>query len=146
MQATRIYMMPQCKMVSSGVGMFGQEKFDRFDRWLTSQTRGLFPRDYLFFDAAGGGFHWLYTYSEGMDVPEEFDIIDFPGGLYAVSTDIDGKTDVERMKTEVDEFLAASNLERDPSRCELGNIITPPEAQAALGYSQMDYFVPVKIK
>ena len=37
--------------------------------------RGLFPKDFLFWD--GSGFHWVYMFEEGMDVPEEFDIIDF---------------------------------------------------------------------
>lgn len=47
MQSVRIYEMPACKMVSSGTGMFGEGKFIIFDEWLSSQKRGLFPRDLL---------------------------------------------------------------------------------------------------
>lgn len=142
MQSVRIYEMPNCKMVSSGVGMFGEEKFERFNKWFSMQKRSLFPKDFLFWD--NGGFHWLYMYEEGMDVPEEFDIIDFPGGLYAVATDIDQKTDTELMKKEVDDFLVKNGFERDASRPELGNVITSPAAQKVLGYEQMDYYTPIK--
>lgn len=91
MQYIRIYEMPDCKMVSSGRGMFAEEKFEAFDAWMSAQKRGLFPKDFLFWDETG--FHWLYMYEESMNVPSEFDVIDFKGGLYAVATGIDQKTD-----------------------------------------------------
>ena len=144
MQSIRILEMPSCKMVSSGIGMFGEEKFDRFNQWLSSQERGLLPKDFLFFE--NGGFHWVYMYEEGMDVPEEFEIIDFKGGLYAVATDIDQKTDTEQMKIEVALFLKESGFERDDSRPELGNIITTPIIKKTLGYDQMDYYTPIKVR
>lgn len=144
MQGVRIYEMPEGKVVSSGVGMFGEAKFERFERWFSSQPQTLFPRDFLFHD--GTGFHWVYQYTEGMSVPEEFALIDFPGGLYAVATDRDGETDMEALNREIDAFLAQNALERDPSRPELGNIITPPLAQEAMGYAQMDYYFPIRPK
>lgn len=114
--------------------------------WLSAQPRTLFPRDFLYWDAQQNGFCWLYEYSEGMGVPEEFEIVDFPGGLYAVATDIDQKTDTDAMNREKDAFLLAHGLERDDSRAELGNIITSPRAKAALGFEQMDYYTPVRVK
>ncbi len=144
MQSIRIYEMPACKMVSSGIGMFGDEKFEIFDAWLSAQKRGMFPKDFLFWDKTG--FHWLYMYEEGMYVPSEFEIIDFSGGLYAVATDKDQQTDSNAMKKEMDAFLAENDLERDPSRAELGNIITSPLAREILGYDQMDYYTPIKAK
>ncbi len=144
MQSVRIYEMPPCKMVSSGTGMFGEEKFNRFDEWLSSQKRGLFPKDFLFW--AGDGFVWLYMYEDGMNVPDEFEIIDFQGGLYAAATDIDQKTNRELMNTEIDKFLCENGFERDTSRLELGNIITSPLAKKIMGYEQMDYYIPIKEK
>lgn len=144
MQSVRIYEMPACKMVSSGTGMFGNEKFNIFDEWLSSQKRGLFPKDFLFW--AGDGFVWLYMYEDGMNVPNEFEIIDFQGGLYAVATDIDQNTDRELMNTEIDKFLSENGFVRDTLRFELGNIITPPLAKKIMGYEQMDYYIPIKAK
>ena len=124
--------------------MFGEEKFERFMEWFSSQERNMFSKDFLFWDVRG--FHWLYMYEPGMNVPEEFEIIDFEGGLYAVATDIDQKTDTELMKQEVDSFLSQNGLVRDNTRQELGNIITSPMTQRILGYEQMDYYTPVKAK
>ena len=136
--------MPVCKMVSSGTGMFGERNFNLFDEWLSSQKRGMFPKDFLFL--SGEGFVWLYMYEDGMNVPDEFEIINFRGGLYAVATDIDQKTDKELMDTEIDQFLSENGFERDPSRSELGNIITSPLAKEIMGYEQMDYYIPIKAK
>lgn len=54
MQSVRIFEMPACKMVSSGIGMFGEGNFVIFDEWLSSQKRSLFPKDFLYW--AGEGF------------------------------------------------------------------------------------------
>lgn len=142
MQSVRIYEMPACKMVSSGTGMFGEGKFNLFDQWLSSQKRGLFPKDFLLMTE--DGFVWLYMYEDGMNVPGAFEIIDFQGGLYAVATDIDQKTDTELMDTEINKFLSDNGFERDPSRPALGNIITSPLAKEIMGYEQMDYYIPIK--
>lgn len=142
MQSVRIYEMPACKMVSSGIGMFGEENFNIFEKWLSSQKRSLFPKDFLYW--AGEGFVWLYMYEDGMNVPKEFKIIDFKGGLYAVATDIDQKTDKKLLNTEMNKFLSENGLEHDTSRTELGNIITSPLAQEIMGYEQMDYYFPIK--
>ena len=79
-----------------------------------------------------------------MNVPTEFDIIDFKGGLYAVATGIDQQTDRELMNAEVDKFFSENGFERDTSRSELGNIITSQLAQEIVGYEQMDYYTPIK--
>ena len=142
MQSIRVYEMPNFKMVSSGIGMFGEDRLEAFNEWMSSQKRGLFPKDFLFWD--GSGFHWVYLYEEGINVPPEFDIIDFKGGLYAVATGIDQKTDRDMMNAEIDQFLSKNGFERDSSRKELGNIITSPLALEIMGYEQMDYYTPIK--
>lgn len=42
MEMVRIYEMPECKMVSSGIAMWGEGKLERFDEWFSS-----FPRSRL---------------------------------------------------------------------------------------------------
>jgi hypothetical protein len=148
MQGIRIIEIPDCKMVSSGIGMFGEEKFEIFSKWFSSQPRTIFPKDFLFWDGGeygvSGGFHWLYIYEEGMDTPQGFDIIDFKGGLYAVATDIDGQTDMTVLDAGRDAFLREIGLVVDESRPRMGNVITSPCAEKILGYNQMDYYTPVK--
>ena len=53
MQNVRIYEMPDCKMVSSGITMFGEEQMDKFMAWHETQPRGIFPDDFLTFDSRG---------------------------------------------------------------------------------------------
>ena len=89
---------------------------------------------------------WLYRYRDGMEVPQEFEIIPFSGGFYAVATDIDQQTDTAAMNREVNAFLEENGWERDPGRSEMGNVLTSPAAQAVMGYSQMDYYTPIKAK
>lgn len=144
MQNIRIYEMPACKMISSGIGTFGEGRFNLFEKWFSLQKRSLFPKDFLYW--AGKGFVWLYMFEEGMAVPPELEIIDFQGGLYAVATDIDQETDKESMNRELDKFLIENGFERDPSRSELGNIITSPLVREIMGYEQMDYYTPIKTR
>lgn len=145
MEIVRVYELPACKMVSSQCGMFGDGKLERFEQWFSSLPRTIFPEDYLWMDKDRGGFVWYYRYHDGMNIPVEFDIVDFPGGLYAVASGVDGQdsTDVVRG---IKEFIAnKACFEEDSSRAWLGNIPTPPSAAQAMGYSQMDYYVPIRI-
>jgi len=145
MENVRIYNMPACRMASSGRGMFGDGVLEAFDEWFSAQPRGMFPRDFLWFD--GVGFVWYYMCDDETAVPERFQVVDFPGGLYAVATGRDGDDESRNAAMEaLNGFLAAGSFERDPDRAELGNIITPPEAAAALGCEQMDYYIPIRVK
>lgn len=142
MQAFRIIEIPRCRMASSGRGMFGDENIEAFGSWMAARPRTVWPRDFLYWD--GAGFCWLYMCDERDEVPARFDTVDFAGGLYCVVTDIDGRTDMDALKRYVDEVLARTGFERDESRFELGNVITPPDTQSVPGYCQMDYYTPVK--
>ncbi|MDQ0360963.1 hypothetical protein [Breznakia pachnodae] len=144
MESVRIYEIPKCKMVASQCGMFGDEALEDFDKWLETIPRTMYPQDFLWFDEEQGGFVWYYIYHDGLAIPNSFSIVDFPGGLYAVATGVDGESNEEAMNA-IKQFLQNHNcFVIDSSRKELGNIITPPSAQEAMKYSQMDYFVPIK--
>lgn len=146
MEAVRVYEMPQCKMVSSECGMFGDGKMEKFDEWFSKFERSMFPKDFLWFDRQNGGFVWYYIYEAGMTVPEDFAVVDFPGGLYAVATDVDGESNSAAI-AKIKSFIAEKGCyEEDSSREYMGNVITPPAAYEAMGYNQMDYYIPIKVK
>ncbi|MBQ3484267.1 MAG: AraC family transcriptional regulator [Clostridia bacterium] len=147
MQPIRIYDMPPCRMVASSVGMFGEPALEVFDTWLTKQPRSMFPRDFLTFDDSDPvhpGFRWYFMYEDGMVLPEGAQVVDLPGGMYAVATGIDQQTDKADMDAAVAAFLTQHKLEPDDTRRELGNIITSPAVRVVLGYEQMDYYYPVR--
>ena len=149
MQPIRIYDMPPCRMVISPVGMFGEPALDDFDAWMETQRRTLFPRDFLTWDdsnPAHPGFRWYFLYEDGMTLPEGAEVVDFPGGMYAVATDVDQTTDRAAMDAAVSQFIAQYGLEADATRRALGNIITSPAVRAVIGFEQMDYYYPVRRK
>lgn len=146
MENVRIYEIPNCKMVSSQCGMFGDGKLERFNEWFSSLPREISPRDFLWYNQELGGFVWYYKYSEGMKIPDYFSIIDFSGGLYAVATDVDGKDNAEVIRLIKDFIKEKGCFEEDTTRAYLGNIPTPPSAAEVMGYNQMDYYVPIRLK
>lgn len=146
MELVRVYEIPKCKMVVSQCGMFGDGKLEKFDEWFSSLPRSIFPRDFLGYDSEQGGFIWYYMYSEEMNVPDDFDVIEFTGGLYAVATDIDEQDNAEAISMIKDFIKEKGCFEEDNSRGYLGNIITPPSVSKAMGYNQMDYYIPIRIK
>jgi len=145
METVRVYEIPACKMVSSQCGEFGDGKLEAFNAWFSALPRPLAPHDYLWHDEERGGLVWYYIYEDGMTVPEEFTIVDFPGGLYAVASDVDEEDSSEAIGAIMDFIAAHECFEEDPSRAYLGNIPTPPSASRAMGYAVMDYYVPIKI-
>ena len=150
MQGIRIVEMPDCQMVSSGIGMFGEEKFTGFFEWFTAQPYTMYPKNFLYFEDGknGGksGFHWLYMLDAGVTAPDGYDVLDFKGGLYAVATDIDQQTDMDALDAERDAFLDKHGFAVDESRPRMGNVITSPAAEMVLGYSQMDYYTPIQAR
>lgn len=147
MHAIRIYDMPPCKMVASQIGMFGEPAIDNFNTWMEAMPRTLFPRDFITWDEtdpAHHGFRWYYQYEPGMMLLEGSEVVDFPGGMYAVATDIDQQTGKAALDIAVAEFIVRHGLELDAERLELGNIISSPAVSAVLGFEQMDYYYPVR--
>lgn len=146
LETVRVIEIPAGKWVSSPAAMFGEGPLERFDTWFSAFPRTQHPRDYLSYDESRQGFVWHYQFSEGMEFPAEFTLDDFPGGLYLVVCGVDAQ-DSSDVYAAMDEFLQAHpQLERDPTRRDLGNIITPPQATAALGYNQMDFYQPVRVR
>lgn len=146
-QAVRIIRFPDCKMVSSGLGNFGDPNFRLFEEWFDQQTvyPGLYSYDFVS-DCGGLGMQWMYIYDERMEVPNTLKIIDFKGGYYAVVTAIDcDASSYECAMASRDAYLRANGLELDDSRWQLGHILTGyPLVKEIFGAGQMDYWMPIK--
>ena len=147
MENVRIIEIPDCKMISTGIGNFGEGNFKVFEDFLNSLPKTIFPKDFLFWDEGtdgNAGMHWLYVYDDRMNVPKELNIIDFKGGLYTVVTGIDQQDPSEAFKKR-DAFLIKHNLEIDKSRYGLGNVLCS-SSKKIIGYEQMNYYTPIKVK
>ena len=153
----RIIELPAFKAASSGVdsnfdfsekGILG--KFDAYFSALTPSLRDSFmPRDFLFFDAVNGGMVWLYALSEEIDAGD-FDVIDVEGGYFLtyVYKDGDEKARRELFEETKDYIAKLDSLELDISetRFMMGHIITPKRIIEQQGWSQMENFIPIKLK
>ncbi|NLW69825.1 MAG: hypothetical protein GX061_01905 [Eubacteriaceae bacterium] len=153
----RIISLPPFKAASSGAdrafdfspeGILG--KFDKYFSAISPSPRDSFmPRDFLYFDTAAGGLVWIYALSEDID-PADNEVVDFPGGLYLTYTYKDGDEQAgAALRQGAIKFLEDTGvLEADisESRPEMGHIITPSEVGVALGYTQMETFLPIRIK
>jgi hypothetical protein len=149
-QTVRLITIPDCKMVASGVGKmdWSSPNFKAFSEWFSKLT--LYPSLHAYdfvYDCGGGQLQWLYIYDERMDVPPEFEIIDFKGGDYAVIPyiDNDGQSYVGMM-TARDKFFYECGLELDDTRWQLGHILSGymTLSRQLFGAGQMDCWFPVR--
>jgi hypothetical protein len=151
----RILRLPACKMVTSlmdtGTPFAPEGRLRLFDEWFSKvdASDAFTPRDFLWYEPDAPGMEWWYVYSEGMDTGG-FDVVDFPGGLYAaaISRDEDD-TDGTRVYEGIKEWIAARGcfeLDERPGHRTMFHVITPPAVKEAMGFHQLDIFVPIKLK
>ena len=81
---------------------------------------------------------------------EPYEIIEFKGGLYAAAMSVDGDDDINgRVYEGIKKWLESSGFELDeqPGRRTLCQMVNPTdEIKAALGYHQLDIYVPIKVR
>jgi DNA gyrase inhibitor GyrI len=95
---------------------------------------------------------WIWAVEDwvrGADV-EPYEIIKFEGGLYAAAMSIDGDDDINgRVYEGIKKWLETSEFELDerPGHRTLCQMVNPTdEIKAALGYHQLDIYVPIKVR
>ncbi len=148
MEGIRIVNLPPARMASSG-----DKSLEEFDAWWSrvDQKRKdrFFPRDFMTFDPQSQSLIWFYALPDGVTDTGGFDVVDFPGGLYAVAISKDkDDADGNRVVAGIREWVKSSGvfaLDERPGHYELFHVITPDEAYEAMGYRQLDIFVPIKV-
>lgn len=84
----RVIELPKGKAARSG-----KSDLDEFDKWWSSikVEQNIFPRDFMWFNPVLNDFEWLFIIPENLTDTNGYEVFDFPGGLYAVATAIDGE-------------------------------------------------------
>ena len=81
---------------------------------------------------------------------EPYQIIEFTGGLYAAAMSVDGDDDINgRVCEGIKKWIETSNFSLDerPGRRTLCHMVNPTdEIKAALGYHQLDIYVPIMVR
>lgn len=142
----RVICLPRLKMARSW-----RSDLDEFDRWWSGVDVGssLFPRDFMWYNEKLDCFEWLFAIPDGLTDTNGYEVFDFPGGLYAVATAIDGDeiNKVNRLIhkwAQENEFFEPANDGNDAhERYDMGHIVTPPVFREKTGYHLMDLFVPI---
>ncbi|MNC17507.1 Nodulation protein NolA [compost metagenome] len=149
----RLVALPACRMVTSGVEQGdNHQRFDKMWGRLDAKRKDRFyPRDFMYHDQEKGGSVWLYAIEEWVSEKdtEGFEIIDFEGGLYATSIvhDFD-VNEVIKAYNGIKEWLAQNSsfvLDERPGHAVMFQVAVP-ETYELLGYRQVEYFFPVKIR
>ena len=148
MEGIRIIGLPEAKMVTSG-----NQNINEFDQWFTevNKTRKdpFFPRDFMWFDKESDHLVWYYALPEGLEDTNGYEVVHFPGWLYAAAVcEDENDVDSERVYKGILEWIQESccfELDERPGHYTLFHVITPDAAYQVMGYRQLDIFVPIKV-
>lgn len=103
----------------------------------------------MWFDEESKRLVWYYALPPDIADPEGFDVVDFPGGLYAVAISRDeDDADGERVYAGIRKWVGDSGafaVDEGPRRYTMFHAITPDEAYRTMGFRQLDIFVPIKV-
>jgi DNA gyrase inhibitor GyrI len=145
-------------MVTSGPAN-GEDAFapggplSRFLNWFSEYDKQRADKFYVrnfMWSPPDGSFQWGYAVPE---IPEDtggLEVIDFPGGLYAVAVSVDADgADHDFVYNRILEWVNNSGcfaLDENESRRSLGNITSPEYVKEVMGYEQMDLYFPIAVK
>lgn len=157
MSDIRIVEFPKCRMVSSGYSSAGMEEDGRlkeFERWMNAYDKQRvdrwFSREFMMYGREEKAVIRYYAIPDNATVDCEFDVIPFEGGLYAASVVFtDDFKEEQRVYSDIKEWVYSSavfELDERPGHYDLSHVITPASVHDAMGKSQLEMFVPIKIK
>lgn len=148
-----IVRIPGFRAVTSGRGSFEELFGGDFEPWQEAHNYLFQP---VIFDAADflcekdGIVQWIWALKE--DVTETdvspYDIVEFPGGLYAVAVSVDGDGESnDRVRKKMERWLEGTNFVMDKDRELMGHMIyVDDEIKEGLGYHQMNLYAPIRLK
>jgi len=153
-QDVRIIELPACRMVTSGIKQGdNHERFNMmWERLEKKRKDHFFPRDFMWYDEEKGDTVWWYAVEDWVtnQDTEEFEIINFEGGLYATVIAHDFElNEATKAYNGIKEWIEANNnieLDEHPGHCVMFHVTSPDTLKLGLGYRQVEYFVPIKLK
>ncbi len=149
----RIVKLPSCRMVTSGVKQGNNHsKFDKMWGKLEVKRKDkFFPRDFMWWDKENNGPVWWYAVEEWVTEADirGFKFIDFEGGMYATAIvpNFD-YNEALRAYNGIKEWIAIHDdfaLDERPGHEAMWHV-TSPDISNILGYKQVEYFFPIRIK
>lgn len=156
----RVLELPACRMACSGYAREAEPfapggTLRRFEDWWTQadaqRVDRWFARDFMMYEHEEEAMVWYYALADDYaanDCP--FDVVQFPGGLYAAAVAPgSGEADEQEAFGSVKEWVrqhAAFALDERPGHYDLHHFITPKRVEQALGRTQLEIYVPIRMK
>ena len=149
MENIRVINFPSMKMVSSGP-ITNAKELDEFDNWWSKidMKDYITPRDFMYSDENNNCMIWLIAVPRRFADFGKYEVIDFPGGLYAVGTAKDGNEEnMNRVKKMISQWVKDSGcFEETSERHGMAHVCTPKIFKEKMGYHLTDFFVPIIAK
>lgn len=147
-----IVRIPKFRAVTSGLVSF-EELFDgEFEPWQEAHNHLFKP---VIFDAADflcekdGKVEWIWALRDDVTKGDvsPYDIIEYPGGLYAVAVSVDGDGESNnKVRNKTERWLERTSFVIDKERGLMGHMIyVDDEIKEGLGYHQMNLYTPIKL-
>lgn len=151
MNHIRVIYIPPLKVVSSGA-INTIEELRAFDQWWSAidMTSYITPRDFMWFNEKLNAMEWVVAVPDDLTEFGNYQLANFPGGLYAVATSKDSEEDSMVVQNNIKDWInnskvfVISSCENDTvERYEMCHVITPKIFKEKMGYHLSDYFVPI---
>lgn len=151
MNNIRVIKIPQLKVVSSGP-ITNMEEFEAFDRWWSAidVSHYVTPRDFMWYNEKENYMEWVFAVPDNYEISGNYQLVDFPGGLYAVVTSKSSEEDCNIAKEQIRKWVIESRCfelsteENDiATRYAMAHVITPKIFEEKMGYHLSDNFVPI---
>lgn len=147
-----IVRIPKFRAVTSGAMSF-DDVFGKFHMWQEAHNDFYQP---IIFDAPdflcenNGSLEWIWRIKDEITATDvaPYEIIEHPGGLYAVAVSIDGDDESgNKVLQKIEKWLEKTNFVIDDSRATSVHMIyVDDEIRKGLGYHQQNFYAPVKLK
>lgn len=147
-----IVRIPKFRAVTSGA-MSYEDTFGKFQLWQEAHNDFYQP---IIFDAPdflyenNGNPEWIWRIKDEITAADvlPYEIIEHPGGLYAVAVSIDGDDESgNNVLQKIEKWIEKTNFMIDNSRATSVHMIyTDDEIRKGLGYHQLNFYAPIKLK
>lgn len=154
MHNIRIINIPKLNVVSSGA-ITTMEELDVFDRWWSAidVKEYITPRDFMWYNEKEKYMEWVFAIPVGLKDFNGYQLTEFPGGLYAVTTSKNTEEDCNSTREEIRKWVLSSDCfdlsladEDGITRYTMNHVITPKIFKEKMGYHLNDNFVPIVVK
>lgn len=147
-----IVRIPRFRAVTSGLISFEELFGGEFEPWQEAHNHLFKP---VIFDAADflcekdGKVEWIWALRDDVTKADvsPYEIIEYPGGLYAVAVSVDGDGESNnQVRNKTERWLERTNFVIDKERGLMGHMIyVDDEIKEGLGYHQMNLYAPIKL-